>query len=131
MKKSLGLLLCILFALSSNQVLAQKNKKGEGFLNPPAKTVSTLKAQNTTVASYNCGENVTLRVQYFTMAETDAALVPVQGKERLFVRELAASGERYVSGPYVWWAKGDEASLEDTTSRPAQVYTNCRRVFTR
>ena len=33
--------------------------------------------------------------------------------DRVFVNVVSASGARYVSGSYVWWSKGDTATLEN------------------
>lgn len=62
---------------------------------------------------YNCADGETLSVRYINSAPNFLALLPVDGQEHVFVTALSASGARYVSGPYEWWSKGDEATLRD------------------
>ncbi|MDR3447076.1 MAG: MliC family protein [Dyella sp.] len=46
------------------------------------------------------------------------AMLTVKGNAMLFVDTLAASGVRYVAGPYVWWTKGNNGDLYDMTAGP-------------
>jgi membrane-bound inhibitor of C-type lysozyme len=67
-----------------------------------------------TTAHYDCGGR-TMDVDYINVEPNFLALVPVDGKERIFVLVLSGSGARYASGPYIWWSKGNAASLYDET----------------
>ncbi|MBU3030188.1 MliC family protein [Paracoccus marinaquae] len=63
--------------------------------------------------TYDCGPDTTLAVKYITSEANALALLPVEGAERVFAGVVAASGSRYVSGPYEWWADGETAMLTD------------------
>lgn len=63
--------------------------------------------------AYACRGAAPMTVEYVNAGDNSLALVPVDGRTLVFVATLAASGVRYASGPYVWWTKGDEASLSD------------------
>lgn len=67
-----------------------------------------------TTAQYDCAGQA-MEVDYFNVEPNFLALVPVEGKERIFVLVMSGSGARYASGPYIWWSKGEEASLYDAT----------------
>lgn len=60
---------------------------------------------------YQCDPDETYAVQYVNAGGNSLALVPIDGKERIFVNVIAASGARYVSGEYEWWTKGSSATL--------------------
>ncbi len=65
-----------------------------------------------TTAHYDCaGEAV--EVEYINVEPDHLAIVPVEGRKRVFVLVMSGSGARYASGRYVWWSKGREASLYD------------------
>lgn len=64
--------------------------------------------------TYACGDGKVLSVQYINAGANSLAIVPIDGKNRIFVNVLSASGARYVSGADVWWSKGDTATLENT-----------------
>lgn len=63
--------------------------------------------------AYNCKPDSTMDVTYVNAASESLAIVPLEGEKRIFVSVLAGSGVRYVSGVYVWWSKGRQASLYD------------------
>jgi membrane-bound inhibitor of C-type lysozyme len=54
-------------------------------------------------------------VKYINAAPNFFAIVPVEGKDLVFVNVLSGSGAKYEAGKYVWWNKGAEASLQDLT----------------
>lgn len=62
---------------------------------------------------YQCDNGEGFRVQYVNAAPNFLAIVPVEGETHIFATTISASGARYVSGPYEWWTKGDEATLRD------------------
>ncbi len=65
--------------------------------------------------AYDCGGDDTLSVTYVNAGANALAIMHVeQDNDRVFVNVISASGARYVSGPYVWWTKGDKATLENT-----------------
>jgi membrane-bound inhibitor of C-type lysozyme len=67
-----------------------------------------------TTAHYDCAGN-TAEVDYINVEPDHLAVVPVEGKKRIFVLVMSGSGARYASGQYIWWSKGNEASLYDET----------------
>lgn len=67
------------------------------------------------LVSYQCDDGGTLAVQYINAAPNFIAIVPVDNEAHLFATALSASGARYISGPFEWWTKGDEATLRDLT----------------
>ncbi len=63
--------------------------------------------------SYACDDAVTLDVRYINAGDVSLAVFLVEGRTQVATASLAASGVRYVGGRYVWWTKGDRASLFD------------------
>ncbi|WP_019223023.1 MliC family protein [Bartonella rattaustraliani] len=43
-----------------------------------------------------------------------------KGKRVIASNVIAASGAKYVGGPYIWWTKGDEATFYDLLSDPEE-----------
>lgn len=69
------------------------------------------------VIAYDCAAEAPVVVNYINAAPNFLALVPVaeEPEPLLFASVIAGSGVRYVSGQWVWWSKGGEASLYDAT----------------
>jgi membrane-bound inhibitor of C-type lysozyme len=66
--------------------------------------------------NYGCqGVFDSLAVDYLNAAPNYLAMIPLDGSTLLFNTVLAGSGAKYVSGKYVWWNKGNDASLYDLT----------------
>jgi len=67
--------------------------------------------------SYTCGSTGKLPVTYINADPNFLALVPVpnQPQPLVFTSIISGSGTRYAAGKYVWWSKGNSASLYDTT----------------
>ncbi len=67
--------------------------------------------------SYTCANGKTFKVTYLNAKNGQSfALVPVDGRNLLFVSTMAASGVHYQADRYVWWTKGGRADLYDTTA---------------
>lgn len=68
-------------------------------------------------ADYNCGAAGKLAVTYINADPNFLALValPKQPQPLVFASVISGSGARYAAGKYVWWTKGNSASLYDTT----------------
>ena len=64
-------------------------------------------------AHYSCDDGKERAVTYVNGDTNSLAVVPVEGKERIFVNVISGSGARYASGQYIWWTKGPEATLYD------------------
>ncbi len=65
-----------------------------------------------TTARYDCGGE-TIEVEYINVEPDHLAIVPVEGRPRIFAMVMSGSGARYASGQYIWWSKGTEAWLYD------------------
>lgn len=70
---------------------------------------------------YDCETAPPLTVTYINAQPNFLAIVPVvddetgQSSQLIFVNVMAASGAKYVSGKFVWWNKGTDATLHDET----------------
>jgi membrane-bound inhibitor of C-type lysozyme len=65
---------------------------------------------------YLCeGRDAPLSVQYINAAPNFLALIPIEDTTLIFVTTVSASGAKYESGQFVWWNKGNEATLSDVT----------------
>ncbi|QNK03792.1 MliC family protein [Dyella telluris] len=74
---------------------------------------------NTLVRNYQCQDGKSLQVAYYNQHEGQSfARLTVKGKAMLFVDTIAASGVKYVAGPYTWWTKGEQGDLYDMTAGP-------------
>lgn len=70
-----------------------------------------------TQTAYDCGPAGRLAVTYINADPNFLALVPVpkQPQPLVFASVISGSGARYAAGKYIWWTKGNSASLYDTT----------------
>lgn len=66
-----------------------------------------------TTVQYSCADGTELPVQYVNAKGNSLALLPLKGKDVIFVNVVSASGARYVAGTREWWSKGGEATLKD------------------
>ena len=82
--------------------------------------------------TYLCDRGVAVPVVYVNATDTSLAVLHVDGRQILLYTEPAASGARYgwPSGGshYIWWSKGDAATLlwrdgETTVEEP--IYADC------
>ncbi len=79
-------------------------------LSIPLQTGAT---SSVTTATYSCAGGEPFKVQYVNAGANTLALLPVDGEERIFVNVVSGSGARYASGQYIWWSKGETATLEN------------------
>ncbi len=65
--------------------------------------------------TYTCDRGVTIPVVYVNADDTSLVVLQVEGRQILLYTEPAASGARYGwpsdGSNYVWWTKGDDATL--------------------
>lgn len=75
----------------------------------------TLPLQGATLEtlSYSCDGGMPFEVKYLNAGPNSLAILPVDGAERIFVNVISGSGARYASGQYIWWSKGNTATLEN------------------
>ncbi|MGB5560243.1 MAG: MliC family protein [Paracoccaceae bacterium] len=66
-------------------------------------------------ASYRCERGVIVPATYLTTEDDAAVVIQAEGCQITLSRTPSASGVRYVwpsdGSGYVWWTKGDEATL--------------------
>lgn len=75
---------------------------------------SGIEAKSRQTHKYTCATGRILQVTYWNTANGQSfALVPVKGKQLLFVNTLSGSGAKYQAGSYTWWTKGPRADLYD------------------
>jgi membrane-bound inhibitor of C-type lysozyme len=64
---------------------------------------------------YSCDRGVEVPATYVTTVDGGLVVLQIEGRQITLLEEPAASGVRYgwpSDGPaYVWWTKGDEATL--------------------
>lgn len=83
-------------------------------------------------STYDCAAETPFVVTYINAAPNFLALVPVEADTPplLFASVISASGARYASGQWVWWSKGPEASLYDTTQgEDAPAVLTCSEII--
>lgn len=82
------------------------------FLLCAAPALAETQASNT---RYICDRDVMVPVVYVNGEDLSVAVLVVEGSQILLYSEPAASGARYGwpsdGSNYVWWTKGDEATL--------------------
>ena len=68
-----------------------------------------------TTQTYTCDRGVQVPVTYINATEGSIVVLTVEGRQITLVNEPSASGARYGwtsdGSNYVWWSKGDEATL--------------------
>ncbi|AIF46628.1 hypothetical protein HY57_04785 [Dyella japonica A8] len=71
------------------------------------------------VVDYRCHAGKSLQVAYYNQRGGQSfARMTVKNEALLFVDTIAASGVKYVAGPYAWWTKGEHGDLYDMTAGP-------------
>ncbi|BCF89215.1 MULTISPECIES: MliC family protein [Paraburkholderia] len=63
---------------------------------------------------YTCATGRILQVTYLNATNGQSfAVLPVKGRQMLFVNVMSGSGAKYQAGSYTWWTKGPQATLYD------------------
>ena len=63
---------------------------------------------------YTCATGRILQVTYLNATNGQSfAVLPVKGRQMLFVNVLSGSGAKYQAGSFTWWTKGPQATLYD------------------
>jgi membrane-bound inhibitor of C-type lysozyme len=72
-------------------------------------------AQDFTTATYSCDRGVVVPATYVNGPDQSLVVIHVDGRQITLLNEAAASGARYGwpsdGSNYVWWTKGDAATL--------------------
>ncbi|HQU67694.1 MAG TPA: MliC family protein [Albidovulum sp.] len=83
--------------------------------------------------TYLCDRGVEVPVAYVNADDGSVAVLHVEGRLITLLNEPAASGARYAwpsdGSGYVWWTKGDTATLywrDGETATEAVLYAECR-----
>jgi membrane-bound inhibitor of C-type lysozyme len=93
----------------------------------PTLTFPKTAVASASVREYACEGHARVSVAYVATADGDAlAYFVADGRPHIFVRVLAESGSRFVSGPYVWEAAGTTATLTRLDDpKAAPLLSNC------
>jgi membrane-bound inhibitor of C-type lysozyme len=94
--------------------------------------VREIQTQSRHTYRYTCADGKTFKVTYINGTNGQSfALVPVAGRNLLFVGVIAASGVRYAADRYVWWTKGPGADLYDAMSEasPKPILSGCATIM--
>lgn len=83
--------------------------------------------------TYVCERDVAVPVVYVNAPDTSFVVIHVEGGQYLLYNEAAASGARYGwpsdGSNYVWWTKGDEATLywkDGEAGTETAILTGCK-----
>lgn len=83
--------------------------------------------------TYICDRDVQVPVAYVNADDGSVAVLHVEGRLITLLNQPAASGARYAwpsdGSGYVWWTKGDSATLywrDGETASEATIYADCR-----
>jgi membrane-bound inhibitor of C-type lysozyme len=103
---------------------------GAIFLLMSAPAFAETQVQNMT---YICERGVRVPVVYVNAPDTSFVVIHVEGGQYLLYSEPAASGARYGwpsdGSNYVWWTKGDEATLywkDGEAGSETAILTGCK-----
>jgi membrane-bound inhibitor of C-type lysozyme len=67
------------------------------------------------VVEYHCETIEPITVDFINAEPNFIAILPLGGKKYMLSSVVAASGVKYVGGPFEFWVKGNEATLTDVT----------------
>lgn len=75
-----------------------------------------IRTTHRTMQRYTCATGRIVNVTYLDTTNGQSfAILPVNGKQMLFVNTLSGSGAKYQAASYTWWTKGAQATLYDAT----------------
>ena len=96
----------------------------------PALMPTCAAAQDFTTLRYTCDRGVTVPATYVNGADQSLVVIHVDGNQITLVNEVSASGARYGwpsdGSGYVWWTKGDEATLYCKTPEDEMPVLACK-----
>ena len=73
-----------------------------------------IRTSHRVIQKYTCATGRILQVTYLNATNGQSfAVLPVKGRQMLFVNVLSGSGAKYQAGSYTWWTKGPQATLYD------------------
>jgi membrane-bound inhibitor of C-type lysozyme len=74
---------------------------------------------------YRCGVDK-ISVEYINAGSVSLAVLTMSGEVIVAANVLAGSGARYAGGQYVWWTKGEAATLYDVRKGEADPGIACK-----
>ncbi|MBB4075854.1 membrane-bound inhibitor of C-type lysozyme [Bartonella fuyuanensis] len=77
----------------------------------------------TKITAYQCDTGTSKeRVEATYLNADNISLIDFKwnGKRIIASRSISASGVKYMGGPYIWWTKGNEATLSDLINDPEE-----------
>lgn len=87
-------------------------------------------AQEFTTQRYSCDRGVEVPATYVNGTDLSLVVIHVDGTQITLLNEPAASGARYGwpsdGSNYVWWTKGDEATLYWKTPEGESALLTCK-----
>jgi len=82
----------------------------------PLMPLPDIRTTHRVTQKYTCATGRILNVTYLNTSNGQSfAILPVKGKQMLFVNVMSGSGARYQADVYTWWTKGPQANLYDAT----------------
>lgn len=89
-----------------------------------------LAINNTANIDYQCEQNKTLKVRYFTISDGSLSFIKFQlgqDPEITLPQSPSASGAMYTNGSIKWWSKGNTGSLQVQEAKDSwlNLYSNC------
>lgn len=65
------------------------------------------------------GPGLLIDVAYYNVGPTSLAVLPLEGGPLVFANVVSADGARYAADRYIWWSKGDGATLFESEADDA------------
>ena len=91
---------------------------------------AAVQAQDFTTQRYTCDRGVSVPATYVNGSDQSLVVINVDGSQITLVGEAAASGARYGwpsdGSNYVWWTKGEEATLYWKTPEAETPLLTCK-----
>jgi membrane-bound inhibitor of C-type lysozyme len=90
----------------------------------------TASAQEFTTQTYSCDRGVEVPATYVNGPDQSVVVIHIEGRQITLVSDPAASGARYGwpsdGSNYVWWTKGEEATLYWKTPEAETPLLTCK-----
>ena len=74
---------------------------------------------------YDC-EGEAVEAEYINAGDISLVTLALDEGFVVAANVLSGSGARYAGGPYIWWVKGEEASLQNLMRDSENESTSCR-----
>jgi membrane-bound inhibitor of C-type lysozyme len=74
-----------------------------------------------TTHQYQCEGLEPFTVEFINADPNFLAIVPLGGRQMVFVNVISADGAKYAAGQYEFWTRGADATLTDLQADPQSV----------